>query len=150
MGIAPKPLPPDLVLQLLRSYGSGLSWMLFGFPLHQFLALLTREEMTDEIRAELRKMLPHYAPTATGKVEPHLDSVRKLIVELMWVEGEKQLDPGRGPWSQIVFDEVKEKEGDELARAGWESMLEHCRSLEQTVPGAKWNKRRLGSKTKRD
>ena len=67
--------------------------------------------------------------------------MRKLIVELMWVEGEKQLDPGRGPWSQIVFDEVKEKEDDELARAGWESLLEHCRSLEQTVPGAKWNKR---------
>ena len=141
MVTAPKPLPPDLVLQLLRSYGSGLSWVLFGFPLRVFLALLTREEMTDEIRAELRKMLPHYAPTATGKVEPHLEPVRKLIVELMWVEGEKQLDPGRGPWSQIVFDEVKEKEDDELARVGWESLLEHCRSLEQTVPGAKWNKR---------
>lgn len=141
MVTAPKPLPPDLVLQLLRSYGSGLSWVLFGFPLRVFLALLTREEMTDEIRAELRKMLPHYAPTATGKVEPHLEPVHKLIVELMWVEGEKQLDPGRGPWSQIVFDEVKEKEDDELARVGWESLLEHCRSLEQTVPGAKWNKR---------
>jgi len=136
---APKPLPPDLVLQLLRSYGKGLSWMLFGFPVRQFLALLTRAEMTDEIRAELRNMLPHYAPTATGKIEPHLESVRKLITELIWVEGEKQLDPGRGPWSQIVFDEVKQD--NELARAGWESLLEHCRSLEQTVPGAKWNNR---------
>ena len=36
MVTAPKPLPPDLVLQLLRSYGSGLSWMLFGFPLRRF------------------------------------------------------------------------------------------------------------------
>jgi hypothetical protein len=136
---APKPLPPDLVLQLLRSYGSGLRWMLLGFPLRQFLALLTREEMTHEMRAELRKMLPHYAPTATGKVEPYLESVRTVIAELIWVEGEKQRDAGRGPWSQIVFDEVKEN--DELARSGWESLLEHCRSLEQTVPGAKWNKR---------
>jgi hypothetical protein len=136
---APKPLPGHLVLQLLRNYGSGLSWMLFGFPLRQFLSLLTRDEMTDEIRAELRRILPHYSPTARGKIEPHLEEVRKLIVELIWVEGEKPLDPGRGPWSQIVFDEVKEYE--EVARIGWEGLLEHCRSLEQTVPGAKWNKR---------
>jgi hypothetical protein len=136
---APKPLPGDLVLQLLRNYGSALSWMLFGFPLRHFLALLTRDEMTEEIRAELRRILPHYSPTARGKIEPHLEEVRKLIAELIWVEGEKPLDPGRGPWSQIVFDEVKEYE--EVARIGWESLLEHCRSLEQTVPGAKWNKR---------
>ena len=136
---APKPLPGDLVLQLLRNYGSGLSWMLFGFPLRHFLALLTRDEITDEIRAELRRILPHYSPTARGKIEPHLEEVRKLIVELIWVEGEKPLDPGRGPWSQIVFDELKEYE--EVAHIGWESLLEHCRSLEQTVPGAKWNRR---------
>jgi hypothetical protein len=136
---APKPLPGDLVLLLLRNYGSGLSWMLFGFPLRQFLSLLTRDEMTDEIRAELRRILPHYSPSARGKIEPHLEEVRKLIVELIWVEGEKPLDPGRGPWSQIVFDKVKEY--DELARIGWEGLLEHCRLLEQTVPGAKWNKR---------
>ena len=136
---APKPLPADLVLEMLRHYGSGLSWLLLGFPLRHFLGSLTREEMTDEIRAELRRILPHYSPTARGKIEPHLEEVRKLIVELMWVEGEKQLDAGRGPWSQIVFDEVKQYE--ELARVGWGSLLEHCRSLEQTVPGAKWNKR---------
>ena len=57
----------------------------------------------------------------------------------MRVEGEKQLDPGRGPWSQMVFDEIKGK--DEITRAGWEGLLEHCRVLEQTVPGAKWTKR---------
>jgi hypothetical protein len=136
---APKPLPGELVLQLLRNYGSGLSWLLFGFPLRHFLALLTRDEITAEIRAELRRILPHYSPTARGKIEPHLEEVRKLIVELIWVEGEKQLDPGRGPWSQIVFNEVKEYE--EVAHIGWESLLEHCRSLEQTVPGANWNKR---------
>lgn len=136
---APKPLPGHLVLQLLCNYGSGLSWMLFGFPLRQFLSLLSRDEMTDEIRAELRRILPHYSPTARGKIEPHLEEVRKLIVELIWVEGEKPLDPGRGPWSQIVFDQVKEY--DEVARIGWEGLLEHCRSLEQTAPGAKWNKR---------
>src|SRR6516162_9736159 len=137
--MAPKPLSCDLLLQLLRNYGSALSWMIFGFPLREFLALLTRDEMTDEIRAELRRILPHYSPTARGTIEPHLDEVRKLIVELIWVEGEKPLDPGRGPWSQIVFDEVKEYE--EVAHIGWESLLEHCRSLEQTVPGAKWNRR---------
>jgi hypothetical protein len=137
--MAPKPLPPDLVLQLLRSYGRGLSWMLFGFPLRRFLERLTRDEMTDEIRAELRRILPHYAPTARGKIELHIEAVRKLITELMWVESEKQLDPGRGPWSQIVFGEVKEYE--ELACVGWESLLEHCRALDQTAPGAKWNKR---------
>ena len=136
---APRPLPGDLVLQLLKSYGSGLSWMLFGFPLRQFLSLLTRDQVTDEIRAELRRMLPHYSPTATGKIEQHLEEVRKVIVELVWVEGEKGLDPGRGPWSQIVFDEVQTYE--EVARIGWEALLEHCRSLEQTVPGAKWNNR---------
>ena len=137
--MAPKPLSGDLVSQLLRNYGSALSWMIFGFPLRQFLALLTRDEMTNEIRAELRRILPHYSPTARGKIEPHLDEVRKLIMELIWVEGEKPLDPGRGPWSQIVFDELDGYE--EFARIGWESLLEHCRSLEQTVPGAKWNKR---------
>ena len=82
---APKPLPGDLVLELLRNYGSGLSWLLFGFPLRHFLALLTREEMTDDIRAELRRILPHYSPTATGKIEPHLEEVRKLIVHLIWI-----------------------------------------------------------------
>ena len=136
---APKPLPGDLVLQLLRNYGSGLSWVLFGFPLRHFLSLLTRDEMTDEIRAELRRILPHYSPTARGKIEPHLEEVRKSIAGLIWVEGERQLDPGRGPWSQIVFDEVKGYH--EVARIGWEGLLEHCRSLEQTVPGARWNKR---------
>lgn len=136
---APKPLPADLVLELLRGYGRGLSWMMLGFPLRRFLELLTRNEVTDEIRAELRQILPHYAPSARGKIEPHIEEMRKLIVELMWVEGEKQLDAGCGPWSQIVFDEVKGYE--ELARAGWEALLEHCRALEQTVPGAKWNKR---------
>ena len=136
--MAPKPLPEDLVLELLRGYGRGLSWMMFGFPLRRFLELLTRGEMTDEIRAELRQILPHYAPTARGKIEPHIEAVRKLIIELMWVEGEKQFDPGRGPWSQIVFDELKGYE--ELARVGWESLLEHCRALDQKAPGAKWNK----------
>lgn len=62
-----------------------------------------------------------------------------MIVELISIEGEKPLDPGRGPWSQIVFDDVKEYEA--VARIGWESLLEHCQSLDQTVPGAKWNKR---------
>ena len=55
------------------------------------------------------------------------------------MEGEGQLDPGRGPWSQIVFDEIKTKE--EITHAGWEGLLEHCRGLEQAVPGTTWKKR---------
>jgi hypothetical protein len=50
----------------------------------------------------------------------------------MRIEGEKQLDPGRGPWSQIVFEELAGK--DEITRAGWEVLLEHCRTMEQSVP----------------
>ncbi len=135
----PKPLPTELVLQMLGNYGSNLGWLLFSFPLRHLLSMLTREEVTDEIRAELRRMLPYYSPSPTGKIEPQMEKVRQLIVELIHVEGEKRLDPGRGPWSQIVFDEVMKEE--ELARTGWVALLEHCGSLEQTVPGAKWNKR---------
>ena len=35
--------------------------------------------------------------------------IRERLAELMHVEGEKQLEEGRGPWSQIVFDEVPSK-----------------------------------------
>ena len=38
-----------------------------------------------------------------------------------------------------MFTEIAEK--DDITRAGWEGLLDHCRTLEQTVPGTKWRKR---------
>ena len=64
--------------------------------------------------------------------------MKDLLAALVRVEGEKQLDDGRGPWSQIIFDEIARK--DDIARAGWEGLLLHCGALQQTVPGAKWKK----------
>ncbi len=136
---APKPLPAGLVLKLLSELRQDFSMARFYFPFEQFLSLLTRDQVTDEIRAELRKLHLQFAPSPTGKIEKATQQTRDAIAELMQVEGEKQLDPGRGPWSQVVFDQVKGK--DEISRTGWEGLLEHCRALEQTVPGTKWKKR---------
>jgi hypothetical protein len=135
---APKPLPAELILRLL----SGLRREHFTrhhFPFNQFLAILTRDEITDDMRAELRHLLPHYAPSATGKIEQQTLDTRSRIAELARVEGEKPLDRGRGPWSQIVFDEIAGT--DDITRLGWHALLEECRTLEQTVPGASWKAR---------
>ena len=137
--LAPKPLPPDLIVKLLSEFRQDYSMARFYFPFRQFLALLTRDQVTDEIRAELRKLHLQFAPSPTGKIDKGTEETRDRIAELIYVQGEKQLDPGRGPWSQIVFEEIKGK--DEITRAGWEGLLEHCRVLEQSVPGAKWTKR---------
>jgi len=136
--LASKPLPPELTLKLLSEFRREFSMARFYFPFGQFLSLLTRDPLTDEIRAELRKLHLQFAPSPTGKIDKGTEQTRDRIAELMRVEGEKQLDPGRGPWSQMVFDEVKDK--DEITRTGWEALLEHCRALEQTAPGAKWKK----------
>jgi hypothetical protein len=137
---APKPLPTELVLQLFGEYCGSMGEMAhMFFPVRQLISLIVRDQVTDGIRAELRKIHLRLAPSPSGKIEPQNQEFREVIAELIRVEGEIQLDPGRGPWSQIVFDEIKTKE--EITRAGWEGLLEHCRSLEQTVPGAKWNKR---------
>jgi hypothetical protein len=137
---SPKPLPRDLVARLLREHCGEIGSMShIYFPIRNLVALLSRDQVTDEIRAELRKMHLRLAPSPSGKIEEGTREFRDQIAELIRVEGEIQLDPGRGPWSQIVFDEIKTKE--EITRAGWEGLLEHCRSLEQTVPGAKWKKR---------
>jgi len=137
---APKPLPTELVLHLFGQYCGSMGEMahLF-FPIRQLISSITREQVTDEIRKELRRIYLRLAPSASGKIEPRNQEFREVIAPLIRVEGEKQLDPGRGPWSQIVFDEIKTME--EIARAGWEGLLEHCQSLASTVPGAKWNKR---------
>jgi len=138
---APKPLPTELVLKLLTELRENTVTRYY-FPFDQFLSILTRGQVTDEIRAELRRLHPQYAPSSTGKIDERTLQTRNRLAELMYVEGEKQLDPGRGPWSQIVFDEIVAK--DDITSSGWRGLLEHCRALEPAVPGAKWKKRSHG------
>lgn len=138
LGAAPKPLPAELVLRLLTELREDMMTR-FYFPFYQFLSVVEREQVSEEIRVELRKLHVQYAPSPTGKIEERMLKIRERLAELMHVEGEKQLEEGRGPWSQIVFDEVAAK--DDLTAAGWQGLLEHCHGLEQTVPGAKWKKR---------
>lgn len=138
LNVLPRPLPADTVTSLLCALRND-DWTRGYFPFPQFLSALTRQQITDEMRSHLRSLYLYYAPSPTGKIEKHHQAIRELIGELMRVDGEKQLDPGRGPWSQIVFDELSLKE--EVIRTGWEALLEHCRELEQTVPAMKWNKR---------
>ena len=135
----PRPLPADLVKQLLSEYRQDFSMSRMYFPFEAFLSALSRDQITEEIRTELRRIHLQYAPSPTGKEQEHLKEINDLLARLMHVEGEKPLDPGRGPWSQIVFDEIAQQ--DAITRAGWEGLLEHCRVLEQTVPGGKWKKR---------
>jgi hypothetical protein len=136
----PKPLPGDLVQHLFREYYGEMGSMAhMFFPIRLLISALARDQVTDEIRSQLRKLHLHLAPSPSGKIEPGTQKFRDEIAELIRVEGEIQLAPGRGPWSQIVFDEINAKE--EITRAGWEGLLEHCRSLEQTVPGTKWKKK---------
>jgi hypothetical protein len=132
-------LPSDLLLQLISQYARDYSMSRFYFPFDLLLSCLVREQITDEIRTELRKIRLQLAPSPNGKLEPGASETRDRIAELIYMEGEKQLDPGRGPWSQIVFDELKAKEA--IARSGWEALLEHCASLQQPTPTAKWRKK---------
>jgi hypothetical protein len=137
---APKPLPGELVEQLFGEYYGSVGEMAhMFFPVRLLILSVTREQVTEKIRMHLRKLYLHLAPSPTGKIEPANQKFREEIAELIRVEGEVKLDPGRGPWSQIVFDEIKAK--DQITRAGWEGFLEHCRALEQAVPGAKWKKK---------
>jgi hypothetical protein len=135
---APKPLPTELVLKLLADLRENTVTR-YSFPFDQFLSILRRDQVTDEIRVEIRKLHLQYAPSPTGKIDERTHQTRDRLGELMHVEGEKEFDPGRGPWSQIVFDEIVAKEA--ISSSGWQGLLEHCRTLEQTVPGAKWKKR---------
>jgi hypothetical protein len=135
----PKPWPPTTVLRLLSEFRQDSSMARLHFPFPPFLAMLSRDDVTEEIRTELRKLSFQFAPSPTGKIDARTAQTRDLIAGLMHIEGEKQLDPGRGPWSQNVFDEIKRM--DEITRAGWEALLEHGRSLEQAAPGKKWAER---------
>jgi uncharacterized protein DUF4132 len=137
---APRPLPTELVSKLFRDYVDTMGGMAsLYFPIRLLVSAITRDQVTEEMRPVLQKFYLRLAPSPTGKIEPRDLEFRNQIGELIRVEGEIQLDPGRGPWSQIVFDEIKKKE--EITGAGWEGLLEHCRSLEQAAPGAKWKKR---------
>jgi Domain of unknown function (DUF4132) len=136
----PKPLPAELVCRLLSGYRQAWASMTqVYFPFGQLLSLLPRDQVTEEIRAELRKLHPFFAPSPSGKIDEKTEQIRNRIAELMHKPGEQLLDPGRGPWTQTVFDEIRAK--DEITRASWAGLLEHCRALEQAVPGVKWNKR---------
>ena len=138
LAAAPKPLPTELVLKVLTELRENTVTR-YSFPFDQFLSILNRDQVTDEIRVALRKLHLQYAPSATGKIDDRMLLTRNRLAELMHVEGEKQLDAGRGPWSQIVFDEIAAQ--DAITESGWQGLLEHCRTLEQNVPGAKWKKR---------
>lgn len=134
-----KPLPPELLVHLLSQYRQDYSMARLYFPFDLLLSRLRKDQITDEIRIELRKIHLQLAPSPTGKIEARAQATRERIAELTYLEGEKQLDPGRGPWSQIVFDGIKTKEP--IVRSGWEALLEHCKSLQQPTPSAKWRKR---------
>ncbi|HEV3063268.1 MAG TPA: DUF4132 domain-containing protein [Vicinamibacterales bacterium] len=135
---APKPLSPELTLKLLSELRREHFTRQY-FPLDQFLAVLQRGDVTDDIRAELRRLQPQYAPSPTGKIDERALGTHNRIAELIYVEGEKTFDQGRGPWSQMVFDEIAGT--DDITRFGWQALLEHCRALEQTVPGTTWKAR---------
>jgi hypothetical protein len=137
LNAAPHPLPTEIITHLLADLQQD-AWTRCYFPFQQLLTLLTRDQVTDGMRDELRKLHLQYAPSPTGKIEKRDLRIRSRLAELIAVEGEKQLDPGRGPWSQLVFEELAKV--DDVTRAGWQGLLEHCRLLEQTVPGAKWQK----------
>lgn len=138
LSVLPKPLPAEIAETLLSDVRKD-AWVRTYFPLQKFLAVLTRDQITAKMREDLQSLYLQHAPSATGKIEKHSEQLRKTIGELIRIDGEKELEPGRGPWSQIVFDEVAAKE--DVTRAGWEALLEHCRTLEQTVPGKAWRTR---------
>lgn len=139
LGAYSQPLPSDILLHLISQYRQDYSMARFYFPFEYLLSSLTRDQITNEIRAELRKIHLQLAPSPTGKIEARAKLTRGRLAELIYLEGEKQCDQGRGPWSQIVFDEIKAKEP--INRSGWEGLLEHCKSLQQPTPSAKWKKR---------
>ncbi len=138
LSAATRPLPNEVVLKLLSELRESHTTR-FSYPFDRFLSVLGRDQMTDEIRAELRRLKLHYAPTATGKIEERVQKTRDLLDELIRVEGEQEPDPGRGPWSRTVFHEISAYE--EITNSGWQGLLEHCQTLEQAVPPSKWKKR---------
>ena len=130
---------PGAILKVLSAYRQSTEMARMYFPILPFLAAFTRAQINPEIRSELRRIFAQFAPSASGKTNERSAQIRERILELTYIEGEKQLDSGRGPWSQIVFDELGNLEP--IGRSGWLALLEHCGALGQTVPNARWKKR---------
>src|SRR5689334_1697471 len=82
-----KPLPTEIVHQLLSEYRQDVSMARGYFPLKEFLATIVKEQITDEIRAELRRLYVQYAPSPTGKINEHILALRERLAHLMRVEG---------------------------------------------------------------
>jgi hypothetical protein len=135
----PKPLPSDVVEQIVTEIRRDTSSARFYFPFERFLSFLAPEHISERARVELRKIHAQLAPAPRAKIDKHHQRVRALIAPLIYVEEEKRLDSGRGPWSQIVFDEIASM--DAITRSGWIGLLEHCHALEQSAPGPKWSRR---------
>jgi hypothetical protein len=100
---APKPLPGELVSRLFDEYCGSMGEMAhMYFPIRLLISSISEDQVTEGIRSELRKLHLHLAPSASGKIEPETREFRDQIAELIRMEGERQLDPGRGPWLQIA------------------------------------------------
>src|SRR5271167_3026302 len=105
---APEPLNAELVCRLLREYRQQVSSMArMYFPFWRLLELLTVDHVTEEMRSELEKLAPYFAPSPTGKSDETTQQTRERIAGLTYVAGKRPPDAGRGPWSQAVFDELK-------------------------------------------
>jgi len=72
-------LPSDLLLQLISQYARDYSMSRIYFPFDLLLSRLTREQITDEIRTELRKIHLQLAPSPNGKLEPGASETRDRI-----------------------------------------------------------------------
>jgi hypothetical protein len=132
---APKPLPSAVLERILDDLCHDSSTRFF-FPLDQFLASLAPQHLTEKSRVHLTKLHHLLAPSATGKIDKHQRNTRDLIAALTHIDGKAALAPGRGPWSQLVFDDIARQ--DDITRSGWLGLMEHCHGVEQTTPGAKW------------
>jgi hypothetical protein len=92
----PKPLPGELVQHLFREYYGEMGSMAhMFFPVRLLILSLARDQVTDEIRSQLRKLHLHLAPSPSGKIEPGTQKFRDEIAELIRVEGEIQLARNR-------------------------------------------------------
>jgi hypothetical protein len=63
-------LPSELVFQVIAEMRQDHSLASMFFPFDRFLFRVTKKQMTDEIRAELRKIYVQLEPSPTGKIEP--------------------------------------------------------------------------------
>jgi hypothetical protein len=78
----PKPLSTELVLKVLTELREDTVTR-YSFPFDQFLSVLRRDQVTDETRAELRRLHLQYAPSPTGKIDERTLQTRDRLAELM-------------------------------------------------------------------